>query len=298
MFKVAVPATSANLGVGYDVMGLALTLYLNVEFMPQPQGVTIIGGDPRFQNEDNLIYRAFVKGCEAIGEPVPGVQLNVDSQIPDARGLGSSAACIVAGLTGANEWFGCPLDAMALLGLATAMEGHPDNVAPAIFGQLTATIMTDTQPVVAHYRLHPSWQFAVVIPDTPLSTEAARAVLPKQMSYAQASYQMGHCTLACTALERGDGAMLHAALQDTMQEPYRAALIPDFAWVRALGANDQIPVVISGAGSTMLAIGQDKAQMQHFVQKARRKHPQWQVRTLAINDAGVEVFPKQAVAEG
>ncbi|WP_461213365.1 homoserine kinase [Lacticaseibacillus sp. GG6-2] len=298
MFKLSVPATSANLGVGYDVMGLALDLYLNVEFEAQAQGVTITGGDPRFHNDDNLIYQAFVKGCEAIGEPVPGVHLHVDSQIPDVRGLGSSAACIVAGLAGANEWFGHPLDDVAMLGLATAMEGHPDNVAPAIFGQLTATIMTANAPVVAHYHLHPSWQFAVVIPDTPLSTEEARAVLPKQMSYADASYQMGHCALACTALERGDGRLLQAALQDKMQEPYRAALIPDFAGMRALGAKLGMPVVISGAGSTMLAISQDKQQVQRFVHQARVKHPQWQIQTLAINTAGVKVQSQRAIAEG
>ncbi len=85
MFKVTVPATSANLGVGYDVMGLAVDLYLNVEFDAQPQGVTILGGDPKFQNADNLIYRAFQKGCVAIGQPVPGVQLTIDCDIADAE---------------------------------------------------------------------------------------------------------------------------------------------------------------------------------------------------------------------
>ncbi|WP_390409454.1 homoserine kinase [Lacticaseibacillus jixiensis] len=297
MFKLSVPATSANLGVGYDVMGLALDLYLNVTFEAIDDGVQIVGGDPRFHNPDNLIYRAFKQGCAALNEAVPGVRLTVASQIPDARGLGSSAACIVAGLAGANRWFGSPLDNTALLALATAMEGHPDNVAPAIFGQLTATIMCDDMPVVAHYHLNDAWQYAVVIPDTPLATAEARAVLPKEMTYAQASYQMGHCTLACTALERGDMTMLQAAVQDKMQEPYRAKLIPDFTNLKALGKRLGVLVMISGAGSTMLAITQDKRALQRFLHEARISHPHWQAQALAINSQGVVFDRAEALAE-
>ncbi|MFD1484708.1 homoserine kinase [Lacticaseibacillus baoqingensis] len=298
MFKITVPATSANLGVGYDVMGLALSMSMTVTFSAHASGVLITGGDPRFQNADNLIYQAFVRGCEALDQPVPGVHLDVACEIPAARGLGSSAACIVAGLAGANRWFGQPLERLDLLRLATAMEGHPDNVAPAIFGQLAATIMVDAEPVVAHYQVHSSWHFAVVIPDTPLSTAEARAVLPTQMSYAQASYQMGHCTLACTALERGDKAMLQAALQDKMQEPYRAKLIAGFADVKALGATLNIPVVISGAGSTMLAISADAKRLQRFVTQARIQHPHWQVQVLTIDQQGFQVQEaSRAIAE-
>lgn len=298
MFKVSVPATSANLGVGYDVMGLAVDLYLKVEFSAQAHGVTIVGGDPKFQTPDNLIYRAFQKGCAAIGEPVPGVHMAIDCDIPDARGLGSSAACIVAGLAGANYWFDSPLDDTQILALATAMEGHPDNVAPAIFGDLTATIMDDHEPVVAHYRVADAWQLAVVIPDVPLATAKARAVLPKTMTYAQASYQMGHCTLAATALERGDQRLLKAALQDQMQEPYRASLIHGFTEIKNLGQQLGIKVVISGAGSTMLAIGQDVAKLQRFLQLAKREHPSWRCQQVAVQHQGATIQAQQAVAEG
>lgn len=297
MFKVTVPATSANLGVGYDVMGLAVDLYLNVEFDAQPQGVTILGGDPKFQNADNLIYRAFQKGCVAIGQPVPGVQLTIDCDIPDARGLGSSAACIVAGLAGANYWFDSPLNDTQLLALATEMEGHPDNVAPAIFGELTATIMNNKLPVVAHYQVADKWQLAVVIPDTPLSTAKARAVLPKSMTYAQASYQMGHCTLAATALERGDQALLQAALQDQMQEPYRASLIHGFTEIKSLGQQLGLNVLISGAGSTMLAIGQDENKLPRFLQVAKRQHPTWRCQQVNIQQHGAMISEISAVAE-
>ena len=297
MFKVTVPATSANLGVGYDVMGLAVDLYLNVEFEAQAQGVTILGGDPKFQNSDNLIYQAFQKGCAAIGKPVPGVQLTIDCDIPDARGLGSSAACIVAGLAGANYWFDSPLDDTELLALATEMEGHPDNVAPAIFGELTATIMNGKKPVVAHYHVADKWQLAVVIPDVPLSTAKARAVLPKSMSYAKASYQMGHCTLAATALERGDGDLLSAALQDQMQEPYRASLIQGFTEVKSLGHQLGLNVLISGAGSTMLAIGQDENKLQRFLQVTKRDHPTWRCQQVAIQQRGAQISMLQAAAE-
>lgn len=297
MFEVTVPATSANLGVGYDVLGLAVDLYLKVEFASRDHGVAIIGGDPKFQNTDNLIYQAFQKGCAAIGEPTPGVQMTISCDIPDSRGLGSSAACIVAGLAGANYWFDSPLNDTKLLALATAMEGHPDNVAPAIFGELTATIMTGNKPVVAHYHVADNWQLAVVIPDVELSTAKARAVLPKTMTYAKASYQMGHCTLAATALERGDEELLQAALQDQMQEPFRASLIDGFPEIKNLGQQLGLNVVISGAGSTMLAIGQKRSQLQRFLQLAKQAHPTWRCEQVHIQPHGAQISTLQAAAE-
>lgn len=297
MYTVTVPATSANLGVGYDVLGLAVDLYLKVGFDRLDHGVLIVGGEPKFQNSTNLIYQAFQKGCAAIGEPVPGVQLTINCEIPDARGLGSSAACIVAGLVGANYWFDSPLNETQLLALATEMEGHPDNVAPAIFGELTATIMNGQKPVVAHYHVADHWQLAVVIPDVPLPTAKARAVLPRSMTYAQASYQMGHCTLAATALERGDRELLQAALQDHMQEPFRASLIEGFTSIKHLGQQMNLNVLISGAGSTMLVIGENHQQLQRFLQLTKRAHPTWRCQEVAIQPSGAQVSTSQAVAE-
>ncbi|EPD03310.1 homoserine kinase, partial [Lacticaseibacillus paracasei subsp. paracasei CNCM I-2877] len=135
MISVSVPATSANLAVGFDVLGLALDLKAHFTFEMSTQKLEIIGDDPAFANNENLIYQAFSKFAEAIDQPVPNLRIVVDSAVPSARGLGSSAICVVGGIAAANAWYQAGWDDTALLRFATEMEGHPDNAAPAIYGQ-------------------------------------------------------------------------------------------------------------------------------------------------------------------
>ena len=134
MIKVRVPATSANLGVGYDCLGLALDDFATVTFEVIAEGLEIAGCEEAYCNEENLFYQAFLKGLQYMGERVPGIRITVETDIPYARGLGSSATCIVAGLAGANALFHNRMNRYELFDLATQMEGHPDNIAPAIFG--------------------------------------------------------------------------------------------------------------------------------------------------------------------
>lgn len=143
MIKVRVPATSANLGVGYDCMGLAIRRYATVTFEVIAHGLEILGCEEAYCNEDNLFYQAFLEGLKYMNETVPGIRITVDTDIPYARGLGSSATCIVAGLAGANALFQNRMNRYELFDLATRMEGHPDNIAPAIFGGLCVSFMEE-----------------------------------------------------------------------------------------------------------------------------------------------------------
>ena len=191
MIKVQVPATSANLGPGYDCLGIALDEYCTVSFDVIDKGLEITGCEAAYCNEDNLIYQAFLKGLAYLNEHVSGLRMHVDTNIPYARGMGSSATCIVAGLTGANALFGHRMNKYEIFDLATQMEGHPDNVAPAIFGGLTVSFMDQEKPNMIRYGVKKDLIFVTMIPDFEVSTKKAREVLPNQMSYAQAVYQMG-----------------------------------------------------------------------------------------------------------
>ncbi|MCU6391873.1 hypothetical protein KW818_22435, partial [Enterobacter quasiroggenkampii] len=153
---------------------------------------------------------------------------------PSSRGLGSSATCVVGGIAAANAWFHAGWDRTQLLKLAAKMEGHPDNAAPAIFGQLCATILADTEPIVRQYPVSSQLQLVTFIPDYAVSTAEARQILPTTMTYADAAYQMGRCVLITRALAAGALRLFHPVTPDRMQETYRATLIPACPAVRRL----------------------------------------------------------------
>lgn len=251
MIKVRVPATSANLGVGYDCMGLALDDYATVTFEVIAHGLEILGCEEAYCNEDNLFYQAFLEGLKYMNETVPGIRITVDTDIPYARGLGSSATCIVAGLAGANALFQNRMNRYELFDLATRMEGHPDNIAPAIFGGLCVSFMEEGKPNMIRYGVKRDLQFVTMIPDYEVSTKSAREVLPNNMSYAQAVYQMGRCAALAKAIEIGNAMIMKRACTDQMQEPYRKELIPEYADVNKLCEDaGMITMYISGSGST------------------------------------------------
>lgn len=255
MIRVKVPATSANLGVGFDCMGLALDWQGVFTFCFDGPEFMISGCPKAYQNKDNLVYHAFARTLMALGERVPVVQIHIDTPIPAARGLGSSASCIVAGVLGAVAYSGQKLPLQELLRLATLLEHHPDNVAPALYGSLCASFMENGMPYTAQFAVHEKFRFVTIIPDYEVRTEDARRILPSDMSYADAIYQMGRCATLGKALERGDEEMVRHACIDRMQEPYRSRLIPEYDEVKRLCMDlGALAFVISGSGSTMLAV--------------------------------------------
>ena len=289
MIKVRVPATSANLGVGYDCMGLALDDYATVTFEVIAHGLEILGCEEAYCNEDNLFYQAFLEGLKYMNETVPGIRITVDTDIPYARGLGSSATCIVAGLAGANALFQNRMNRYELFDLATRMEGHPDNIAPAIFGGLCVSFMEEGNPNMIRYGVKRDLQFVTMIPDYEVSTKSAREVLPNNMSYAQAVYQMGRCAALAKAIEIGNAMIMKRACKDQMQEPYRKELIPEYADVNKLcGDAGMITMYISGSGSTMIALTQEEADAGVLAETIKKRYPTWDVRILKATYDGVQ----------
>jgi homoserine kinase len=268
--SVRVPATTANLGPGFDCLGAALTLYNQFQFT-----VTSASGDrltlqievegleaERVQrDEKNLVYRAFCYFFEQSRQPVPSIHLNIGLGVPLARGLGSSATAIIGGLVGANALTGSPLSQGELLNFAIALEGHPDNVAPALLGgcQLSTLNEISQEWTVCPIQWAPTLVPIVAIPDFELSTQAARDVLPQKCSYADAIFNIAHLGLLIKGLETGRGDWIQVALQDRLHQPYRTGLIRGFEQVRDIaiqsGAKE---LVISGAGPTLLALSGPK----------------------------------------
>ena len=278
--SITVPATTANLGSGFDCIGAALTLYncfkfTSLESGSAPVSMQVRGweADKVKTDQSNLVYQAFVKFYQHIGQTAPSVQIEISMDVPLARGLGSSATAIVGGLVGANQLAGAPLSQTEVMQLAIAMEGHPDNVVPALLGgcRLAATDLIN-EPQRREERKEEegerfgNWQICdvpwnqgvipvVAIPDFELSTAEARAVLPTQVSRADAIFNTAHLGLLLRGLETGRGDWLRAALQDRLHQPYRSGLIRGYQAVRSAAiASGALGMVISGAGPTLLAL--------------------------------------------
>lgn len=289
MIKVTVPATSANLGVGYDCLGVALNEYATVYFEEIAEGLEIIGCEEAYCNEDNLIYQAFLKGLRYLQVTISGLRIRMETNIPYTRGLGSSATCIVAGLAGANAMFHNRMNKYELFALATQMEGHPDNIAPAVFGALCVSFMDGDKPNMIRYGVKKDLLFVTLIPDYEVSTKAAREVLPSTMSYVQATYQMGRCAALAKAIEIGNPLILKKACTDVMQEPYRKKLIPEYDAIKTLCEQDaMITMFISGSGSTLIALTQEMMDAQKLIKHVQQQYPTWDCRLLQATYEGVQ----------
>lgn len=255
---VRVPATSANLGPGFDALGLALALYNEVVAEPADRvSVEVRGEGARGLDRDgaNIVARGVALAHEAAGRPFPGCALVCVNRIPLARGLGSSAAAWVGGLVAGNALLGAPLDAQALLGLAARAEGHPDNVAAALLGGLTVSCSTadGTRAIALPVPAGISW--VALIPDTTSSTREARAVLPATVPRLDAVFNVQRVALLLAALQARRPEVLEAALDDRLHQPYRLALFPWMpAVVRAAREAGALGCVLSGAGPSLLAV--------------------------------------------
>lgn len=257
---VHVPATTANIGPGFDCLGAALTLYNRFQFTAAESGVTIqvTGSEAARVNTDetNLAYRAFQQVYQHLGQAPIGVAIQIELGVPLARGLGSSSTAIVGGLLGANALAGSPLSPQALMDLAVEIEGHPDNVVPALQGGCQLAVANAGQWTICPVPWDAQIVPIVAIPNFELSTAEARRVLPSQYSRADAIYNTAHLGLLLRALETGNTAWLAAALGDRIHQPYRQSLIRGYDAVQAAAMQAGAwGVVISGAGPTMLALG-------------------------------------------
>jgi homoserine kinase len=261
--QVTVPATTANIGPGFDCLGAALTLYNQFHFTVLPTNAPVlqisVSGTEAARlvvDDSNLAYRAFLALYDHIGQAPPPLHLQIHLGVPLARGLGSSSTAIVGGLMGANLLAGSPLEPPALATLATAIEGHPDNVVPALLGGCRLAATDTNQPwTLCEVPWHDSVMPIVAIPAFELSTAAARQVLPPYYSRADAIFNTAHLGLLLRGLSEGNGDWLRAALCDRIHQPYRQSLIPGYEPVHQAAIEAGAwGLVISGAGPTLLAL--------------------------------------------
>lgn len=263
MLKIRVPATSANLGPGFDCLGLALDLWNEVSFEPCDQVTFRVrgeGADKLDNQPTNLLTRAFFRVHDLCGRKAAGVSIQSFNQVPPSSGMGSSAAAIVAGIFGANEMLGGPLTQMDMLKLATEMEGHPDNVAPALLGGLVVSVVNAGEVISRRFEI-PSLHVVIVKPDVDWPTKVARAVLPVSVPRADAIFNIGRTALVVEALRSGDLGLLREVMDDKLHQPYRLERIPGgrdaFESARSFGA-----AALSGAGPSIICFmqpGQENA---------------------------------------
>ncbi len=257
--RVRVPATSANLGPGFDALGLALDLWNETQFVTGGQGVSVaIAGEgsgtlPR--GKENLVARSFARVYAQVGSPLPtSLTIHCENRIPLGSGLGSSAAAILSGLAGANALLGKPLEPQALLGLAADLEGHADNAAAALLGGLVVASRGADGWITRRYDL-PPLSAAVVVPALHLPTHSARAALPKSVPLGDAVFNIGRVGLVIEALRSADMALLTQVMDDHLHQPYRLALIPGAAAALQAATRLGASAALSGAGPGLIAFG-------------------------------------------
>lgn len=296
---VSVPATTANLGPGFDAIGMALDLWNEALFVQTDDGRISVrisgeGAGTLPADERNLIVAAARQLYALVGAQPEGMRVYCRNRIPLASGLGSSSAAMLTGLLGANALLGGPLSPEELLALAARDEGHPDNVAPAMLGGLVAAIIQDERVIFRKFRVK-VLAATVVLPDFPFPTRVARAVLPSHVPRQDAIYNLGRVPLVLKALEEGDLGLLGEAMDDALHQPYRLPLIPGaqaaMAAARETGA---AAVALSGAGPSLIAFSARPRPaigraMQRAFQQAGLAARVFHLR-VSLRGAGVEVW--------
>lgn len=281
LVRVEVPASSANLGPGFDCFGLALDWCDTVELEVTAAGLTVeMGGEgaeilPR--DAGHLVIAAAQQGLADLGVRVGGLALRATNRIPQGRGLGSSSAAIVAGLLAAQSLAGAGPDPAWLLAHASAIEGHPDNVAAAIYGGFVLAYGVGDDLAVASGTLHRSLGVVVLVPQEPVATHLARALLPATVPHRDAAANSGRAALLVHALAR-EPARLLPATEDWLHQPYRREAMPASADLVDRLRAEGLAAVISGAGPSVLVLGED-GDLDRVAEVAA---PRFRFRRLAI----------------
>ena len=259
--NVNVPATTANLGPGFDCLGMALDIWNTIEVDAGESGFNVIGqgSDTLPRGEANLIHRSFRVPFREAGRPAPEVHITCRNEIPLGRGLGSSSAAVVCGLVAGNEMCGRPLTQQRILELAASAEGHPDNAAPALLGGCQIVVRDEDRLIATSVPVPEALRAVLFVPDVAMPTDEARGVLPESIARQDAVYNMGRVALLVKALTTGDFTQLRVATQDRLHQPARQVLFPAmkniFAAAQGAGA---LGVFLSGAGSSVLALTIEK----------------------------------------
>ena len=291
-FKISVPATSANVGPGFDVMGLAFDMYNRFVFDTDcPERLRIEGCLPEFaEPENNLLYTTLREVLAQHGRLAPNLRIAFDTDLPVCSGLGSSSTCVVAGVMAANTLGGLSMDTEQILRTATQIEGHPDNVAPATF---VAAVVEDGLVYWHRYPISDRLSFYALMPDVRVPTEAARAALPKTYSLTDCIYNLSRVPILLEGLERADPRLIRAGMKDRIHQEYRLQLIPQGADVLRFAADETeaVAAYISGAGPTIVAVAidDDDALGKRLREYVSGLDVEWTVRKMHVHRQGAQL---------
>ncbi|MBO5738490.1 homoserine kinase [bacterium] len=308
--SVKVPASSANIGPGFDCIGMALPIYntITIEETVLPGTgieINVMSDDDSIdekifhdipKDENSLVYKAVEMLYNSIGQEPSELKINIQTGIPIARGLGSSSSIIVGGLLAANKLLGDPADETALLAIATEVEGHPDNVAPAILGGVVlATQEEDGSLAYSKLEWPDEWDITVCIPDFQLSTEIARSILPKEVSMQDAIFNAKHLAMLIQAVNTNDDKLMKVALKDKLHQPYREKLVPGMREIMDAFKHEDgvLGCVLSGAGPSLLIISYkyDLDKIKSTVKEIwEAQNIKFDIRTLKVEEQGAFVF--------
>lgn len=292
MMEIRVPATSANMGPGFDCLGVALDMFNTFYVEEIESGLQIEGCEEEYKNENNLVYRSMQKCFEKAGYNPKGIKIRIEGEIPKSRGLGSSASCIIGGILAANEISGRRLNSREILELATEIEGHPDNVSSALYGGMQVSIREGSSVFNERIELPGGIKFCAIIPDFTLSTREARNILPNKVSYKDAAFNIGRASLLIAALSRGNFDLLKAACMDKIHENYRGSLIRNYyEIINASNYLNPAGVFLSGSGPTIMNIVREEdrnfaGDMENFLSTLKDR---WIVKELQLCREGAAV---------
>lgn len=284
MIKVIAKATTANLGPGFDCLGLAL----NIE-----NKVIVRESNKEFKDKTHLIYLSIKKVFDILGKAMPNIEIEQQIGIPICRGLGSSATCIAAGCVAGNVMAKANLSIDDLIKIGTEIEGHPDNIVPAFLGGFTVSSMEDNKVVYFHQKSYEGFKFAIMYPEFTLSTSEARRVLPKNIPFEDGVYNLGKASLLTAAMITGNRELLKYACKDKIHQPYRKSLIPYFDEIIDK-ANNQgaLASFLSGAGPTIIAVldrddNKFEKTMRNFLSAIDGN---WTLKITQASNTGVEII--------
>lgn len=311
--SVKVPATTANIGPGFDCLGMALPIFntitieetvlpgtgIEINVIAESAAIDELSLEHIPLDENSLVYKAVELLYNSIGQTPSELKINIHSNIPVARGLGSSASVIVGALIAANELLGKPADEVALLSIACEIEGHPDNITPAIVGGLVLSSQEDDGSVIYRKLNWPTeWAITVCVPDFELSTDIARSVLPKEVPMKDAIFNAQRLGMFVQAVNTKDAELMKLALKDRLHQPYRMKLVPglDKIMDNLRHIDSVLGCVLSGAGSSILVISEknDLDKIRGIVKDTwTDQNIKSDIKTLNIEQTGAQIVSNE-----
>lgn len=296
MIRVKVPATSANMGAGFDTLGMALKLYneITIEETEGKTEIKLLNGKLDRNYKENLTYKSIVRVYKFLNRKYKGFKIDMSkTNIPLSRGLGSSAACIVGGIVGANALLKGNMTIQDMLSIAVDIEGHPDNVAPALLGGIVISIRDGENIIYSKVNEKSNLKYVVMVPDFKVSTAASRKVLPTSYSREDAVFNISRCAMLISALNNGEDEKLRYVFEDKIHQPYRKKLINNVDEIFSNARkNGSLGEFISGSGSTLIAVidGSDNKFIPKMEEYIKDLKDNWKIFGLEKDNDGAVVI--------